>query len=92
MLAFKLCSWDGRKKRLTLLSMLSRRAAKRAYLSLVDTETKLEGRSSRAATLAVESQGRRWVGPWRRRAAAAWRFVRGSVRDDEMIADSRPCL
>ena len=50
LLALELCFWVGEKERLASLSMLSRRAAKRASLSLVDTEIKLEGRSSRAAT------------------------------------------
>ena len=62
LLALELCFWVGEKERLASLSMLSRRAAKRASLSLVDTETKLERRSSRAATLALERWRRRRVG------------------------------
>jgi hypothetical protein len=51
LLALELCFWVGKKEMLTLLSMLSRNAAKQASFSLVNTGIKLEGRSSRATAL-----------------------------------------
>ena len=71
LLAFELCFWVDKKRKARFAIMLSRRAAKRASLCFVDTETRLKGRSSGAATLSAERWRRRQHGPWRRRTAAA---------------------
>ena len=55
LLAFEMCFWDDKKRRLALLSMLSSRAAKQASGSFAKAETKLKGHISRVAILAEET-------------------------------------
>ena len=62
LLALELCLWVDKNERLVLLSMLSRRAAKQASISLINTETKLGGCSSRVAALAAEMWRRTQIG------------------------------
>ena len=57
--------WVNEKERLASLSVLSRRATKRASRSLANTETELEGRGNVATILVAERCRRRWVGPRR---------------------------
>ena len=81
LLAFKLCSCEGKKERLALLLILSWRVAKQVSHSLDNTDTEPEGCGSRATTLAVERFRRRWVGPrrrwdaWRREDLGDWLWV-----------------
>ena len=51
---FVLSFLENEKERLASLSVLSRRAAKRASRSLVDTETELGGRGNGATILKAE--------------------------------------
>jgi len=54
LLTFELCSWEGEKERLASLSMLSRRAAKRASRSLDNSETERGGCGNGATILTAE--------------------------------------
>jgi len=54
LLTFELCSWEGEKERLASLSMLSRRAAKRASRSLDNSETERGGRGNGATILTAK--------------------------------------